>query len=250
MADERKYQDDEVKEIFDLTIGEDPIGRPPTSDEAGLSLSELQEVGLEVGMEPERIAEAALAVDSRRGILPSRRYLGMPISVGRVVELPGPVTDQEWQLLVAEFREVFGARGRIASHGGVREWTNGNLHALVEPTATGHRLRLGTLKGGAKALMTMGVAGLASGLTLLTVFLTTGVSAVNMEVAMMMLVGAGGAALASNVLSLPRWARARKGQMEYIAGRVGALVGAPPQSEESNLEKNSSYSAPESGSIE
>ena len=116
MADERKYQDDEVKEIFDLAIGEDPIGRPPTSDEAGLSLSELQEVGLEVGMEPERIAEAALAVDSRRGILPSRRYLGMPISVGRVVELPGPVTDQEWQLLVAEFREVFGARGRIASH--------------------------------------------------------------------------------------------------------------------------------------
>ena len=139
MADERKYQDDEVREICDPAVGGDRIGPPTAPVEGGLSLAELQEAGLEVGMKPERIAEAALAVDSRRGILPSGRYLGMPISVGRIVELPGPVTDDEWQLLVAEFREIFGSRGRIVSHGGVREWTNGNLHALVEPTATCHR---------------------------------------------------------------------------------------------------------------
>ena len=104
MADERKYQDDEVREIFDLAVGGGRIGPPATPDEGGLSLAELQAVGLEVGMKPERIAEAALAVDSKRGILPSRTYLGMPVSVGRVVELPGPVSDHEWQLLVAEFR--------------------------------------------------------------------------------------------------------------------------------------------------
>jgi len=81
-------------------------------------------------------------------------------------------------------------------------------------------------------LMTMGVtAGLASGLTLLTVFLTMGLSPVNMALVMMLLVGAGGVALVSNALRLPRWDRAREGHMEYIAGRVRALVEAPPQSE-------------------
>jgi len=79
--------------------------------------------------------------------------------------------------------------------------------------------------------MTMGVtAGLASGLTLLTVFLTMGLSPVNMALVMMLLV-AGGVALVSNALRLPRWDRAREGHMEYIAGRVRALVEAPPQSE-------------------
>ncbi len=157
----------------------------------------------------------------------------MPISVGRVIELPRAVTDREWDLLVAQFRETFGARGQVTSHGGVREWTNGNLHAFLEPTETGHRLRLRTHKGGAMALNRLGVAGLAMGLILFTVFLTTGRSPVSMELTMMLLVGMGGAALASNMLSLPGWAREREGQMEYIAGRVGALLEERPQGEES-----------------
>ena len=162
-----------------------------------------------------------------------RTSLGMPVSVSRVIELPRAVTDREWELLVAELRETFGARGQVASHGGVREWTNGNLHAFLEPTETGHRLRLRTHKGGALALNRMGVTGLAMGLILLTMFLTTGPSPVRLELVMMLLVGFGGGALASNILSLPRWAREREGQMEYLAGRVGALLGEPPQGEKS-----------------
>ena len=82
------------------------------------------------------------------------------------------------------------------------------------------------------ALNWMGVAGLVIGLILLTM-LMTGASPLRLELAMMVLVGAGGGALASNLLSLPRWAREREGQMEYIAGRVGALLGEGPQGEES-----------------
>ena len=63
MADERKYQDDEVREICDPAVGGDRIGPPAAPVEGGLSLAELQEVGLEVGMKPERIAEAALAIE-------------------------------------------------------------------------------------------------------------------------------------------------------------------------------------------
>ena len=233
MTNERRYQDDEVKEILGLAANRAELGRPAVSDEGGLTLSELQEVGLEVGMDPARIAEAAFAVDTRRQVLPRRTSLGMPVSVSRVIELPRAVTDREWELLVAELRETFGARGQVASHGGVREWTNGNLHAFLEPTETGHRLRLRTHKGGAMALNRMGVTGLAMGLILLTMFLTTGLSPVRLELVMMSLVAIGGGALASNVLSLPRWAREREGQMEYLAGRVGALLGEPPQGEKS-----------------
>jgi hypothetical protein len=231
MTNERRYQDEEVKEILSLAANRAEVGRPVVSDEGGLTLSELQEVGLEVGMDPGRIAEAAFAVDTRRELLPRRTSFGMPISVGRVIELPRAVTDREWELLVAELRETFGARGQVTSHGGVREWTNGNLHAFLEPTETGHRLRLRTHKGGAIALNRMGVAGLAMGLILLTMFLTTGPSPVRLELVMMLLVGMGGGALATNIVSLPRWARDREGQMEYLAGRVEALLGEPPQGE-------------------
>jgi hypothetical protein len=229
MTNERRYQDGEVKEILSLAANRAEVAQPAVSDEGGLTLSELQEVGLEVGMDPGRIAEAAFAVDTRREVLPRRTSFGMPISVGRVIELPRAVTDREWELLVAELRETFGARGQVTSHGGVREWAIGNLHAFLEPTDTGHRLRLRTHKGGALALNTMGVAGLAMGLILLTMFLTAGPSPVSLELVMMLLVGMGGGALATNIVRLPRWAREREGQMEYIASRSGALLGEPPE---------------------
>ena len=46
----------------------------------------------------------------------------------------------------------------MKAYGSLRQWTNGNLQALLEPTATGHRLRLGTLKGNARASMAAGLA--------------------------------------------------------------------------------------------
>ena len=232
MAEERRYREEEVKEIFELASSTHKAGRPAAFDESGLTLAELQEVGLEVGVEPSRIAHAASTLDTRLNVLPRRTSLGMPISVGRIIDLPRAVTDREWDLLVAEFRETFGARGQITSHGGVREWSNGNLRAFLEPTESGHRLRLRTLKGGARALNWMGVAGLVMALTLLTMFLTTGNSPARMELGMMWLVGLGGGALASNLLRLPRWAHEREGQMEYLAGRVGALLGETAQGEE------------------
>jgi len=94
MANERKYREDEVKEIFDFAVSRDDVGRPAISDEGGLTLAELQEVGLEVGLEPGRIAEAALALDARREVLPRRAFLGVPISVGRIIDLPRALTDR------------------------------------------------------------------------------------------------------------------------------------------------------------
>src|SRR6185369_2512687 len=65
--------------------------------------------------------------------------------------------EDEWDRLVVDLRETFDARGTIRSDGSLKQWTNGNLQALLEPTATGHRLRLRTVMGAARAQLTAGL---------------------------------------------------------------------------------------------
>ena len=234
MAEERRYRDEEVKEILGLAVRTHEVGPVTVPDEGGLTLSELQEVGLEIGVEPGRIAEAALTLQTRREVLPRRTFLGVPISAGRVIELPRALTDREWEVLVGEFRETFGARGHVTSQGGIREWTNGNLHVFLEPTATGHRLRLGTHKGNATALLRIGAAGLVFGLALIALFVAEQLGRAALVLPVLAAV-TGGGILASNVIRLPRWARRREAQMESIAGRVTALLGESPPGEEAGL---------------
>ena len=91
-----------------------------------------------------------------RGV--SQTFLGLPIGVERTIALNRWLTEGEWEHLVVELREAFNARGTVSSNGPFRQWTNGNLQALLEPTATGHRLRLRTLNGNARASMAAGLA--------------------------------------------------------------------------------------------
>jgi hypothetical protein len=232
MPDERRYLDKEVQEIFDLAVARDDVDRPSVSEEDGLSLAEIQEVGLEVGVDPNRIAEAARVLDTRQDPRPRQRSLGLPISVGRVIELPRAVTDREWDILVSILRETFGAKGRVGTHGGIREWSHGTLQAFLEPTETGHRLRLQTRQVGARFLNRAGATGLAVGLSLITVMLTTGQSPVFLELGLIASMLVGGGALVPNVLRLPRWAREREKHMEEIANRARGLIEERPSEKE------------------
>jgi hypothetical protein len=228
MTDERRYGEQEVAEIFEAAASARGSDGRALSSTGGLSLAELQAIGGEVGIAPERIADAAAALDLRRGAAPRRTYLGMPVAVGRTVDLPRAPTDHEWELLVAELRETFRAHGKDGSRGGLRAWTNGNLHAYVEPTDTGHRLRLGTMKSDGAAVGRLGIAGLLAGLVMLVILLLTG--ELEEEVGMAVLLALmGAAALGSNALRLPRWADEREQQMEYIATRARALIRAEPE---------------------
>jgi len=225
MTDERRYEEDEVAEIFEIASNPSRAGRAGSSA-GGLSLVELQAIGSEAGIAPERIAEAAAALELRRGVAPRRTHLGMPVSVGRVVDLPRAPTDGEWELLLAELRATFGAHGKDRSSGGLRAWTNGNLHAYVEPTDGGHRLRLGTLKSNGVALGWAGIVGLVIGLVMMAFLLASGEAG---DAIMFALVAAmGAAAVGANALRLPRWAEEREEQMERIAARARTLVGPGP----------------------
>lgn len=223
MTKERRYSEDEVREIFGLAA--DDRSRLPAASSgpgAGLTLAELQEIGREVGLPPERIEAAASMVAHRPGALRERTYLGLPISVGRSVPLHRPLTDTEWEILVGELRETFGARGRVRSQGGLREWVNGNLHAFQETTEDGYRLRLQTTKGTALTATRIGAGLVALAAVLILVIVLTGGG--GDLFAPLFLGGLGLAALGSNALVLPSWASRREEQMDYIAARARALT--------------------------
>jgi hypothetical protein len=227
MPDERTYGEEEVAEIFKAAAAARQEARSTAlAPVNGFTLAELQSIGGEVGLAPESVAEAAAAVDLRRNSV-RRKDLGMPVSVGRTVDLPRAPTDLEWEMLVADLRETFGARGRVGSRGDVREWTNGNLHAYVEPTATGYRLRLGTTKSSAMAGNRMGAAGLVMALiTLVVLAMTGGLPEVILGPLLIALMGGG--SLAWNAATLPTWAQRREAQMEAVAVRAQTLLGGSP----------------------
>ena len=225
MTDERRYLEEESEEIFEAAATAGDSDRHALSSAEGFTLAELQEIGLEVGLAPERIADAATALELRRNALPRRTSLGMPISVGRIIDLPRAPTDREWELLVGELRETFNAQGKVGSSGSVRQWTNGNLHAYIEPAETGYRLRLGTLKGNASVMNVVGLAGMGMGMVMFVALVLTGSLADDL-LGPVVFGAMGAATFISNLLRLPRWARRREEQMEYIAARAQALIGS------------------------
>jgi hypothetical protein len=147
----------------------------------------------------------------------------MPVGVSRVVDLPRAPTDREWEQLVSEFRTTFGTQGRTTTTGGLRDWSQGNLHLSVEPTEHGEQLRLSTLKDDAMALNVLG-----SVLGVMSVLMGAVVAAAGKpEKALIVLGMFGGMALAAfgaNLLRLPKWARKREQQMEAIAEHAVKLL--------------------------
>ena len=224
---ERRYNEAEVEAIFARATkaAETESAHPQLPSGEGMTLGQLQEIGREVGLTPEDVANAAMSLD-RAGRQTSRRMLGLTVGVGRTVDLGRKLSDDEWERLVVDLRETFDAKGSQRSEGNFRQWTNGNLQALLEPTQTGHRLRLRTVKGNSLAWM-MGGAGMlaVAGLVGAVGWLGIG-NAANMGLERFALIAAMGiGAFAVGALQLPVWARERRRQMAEIVERITARSG-------------------------
>jgi hypothetical protein len=228
---ERQYNDDEVARIFERASEPERSGLPAAAGGKGLTLAALQDIGREVGISPEAISLAAQSLD-HAGLPASQRLLGLPIGVGRTVEFNRPLSEAEWEGLVADMRTTFAARGAVRYDGPFRQWTNGNLQALLEPTPTGHRLRLQTVHGGSRALMTSGgvVMGGAA-VTFLVIAVTGGLGhpGTAMNVGTLALAGAG--MFVAGAARVSGWARRRTAQIEGVIARLAGKVGPPEQGE-------------------
>jgi hypothetical protein len=231
MSDERRYDEAEVQEILErATAVEGPgaiegSGAPalsPTSH--GLTLSQLQEIGAEVGIPPERIADAAYAIGSRMPAPQPQTLLGAPRAVARIVPISRALDEDEWTRLVVDLRETFGAQGRIQVHGSLRSWSNGNLQVHVEPDGDRYRVRLQTLRGDAYPRAALGVVTLGTSGVMLLVNALSGLEPSSVAVAgVMALAGIGQLAYLRALLR--RWAADRTAQMAALAERVRQLLG-------------------------
>jgi hypothetical protein len=230
MTAERKFSDAEVSRILEQASIDDAPLAPRQQPGEGLSLAQITEIAAEVGIDRQRIERAAQAVVRGEAVAAKRRtWLGLPIGVSRTVALGRTLNEGEWDQLVVLFRETFDARGRLQGQGAFRQWTNGNLQALLEPTPEGHRLRLSTRKGDAKLRLAMGLGGLLIGVAIVlgVVSAPSGQQDLGALLAGAALGSAGAITFGATWLGLPAWARRRAEQMEEIARRVLAPTGGP-----------------------
>lgn len=224
---ERRYGEAEVAAIFERAAEAQQVVRRELPPGEGMTLAQLQEIGREVGIPAELVAQAARSLE-RSGERSAKSFLGFPIGVGRTVELGRRLSDDEWERLVVDLRQTFDARGTVRQHGSFREWTNGNLQALLEPTETGHRLRLRTVKGDARALMTAGLSLLGMGAAvMITLALGGRLGPEYPAYAFLLIPGFG--LLGAGALRLPGWARLRRRQMDEVAARLEAAASSVRQ---------------------
>jgi hypothetical protein len=217
MAD-RRYTEEEVAKIFQQAAEAQQSTRKLTAPADGMTLADLQEIGRDVGIAPELVADAALSLD-RPKRSDARKLIGLPIGVGRTIELKRHLSQAEWERLVVDLRETFDARGTVRSEGNFKQWTNGNLQALVEPMPDGDRVRLQTIKGNARAYITGGLGFLAAAAVTTIATAVSGSLSASLDT-ISILALSGMAMIGIPALQLPAWSRRRKEQMEAVAKRL------------------------------
>ncbi len=232
MSKEHRYDDHEVRQILDLAIGQEDAAATSLPARDGLTLRDLQEIGREVGLAPNRITEAVAAFEGRGVSLPRTTALGLPTSIGSVVSLPRSPTDLEWERLIAELRTTFGGKGEVSSHGNLREWSSGTLHAFVEPAENGYRLRLVDSRAAALGVgFLFGGFLLAFSLLILLVLLGKDNAGSRLFVPLFFALGGSGV-IAVSTMTLPGWAREQEKRMEHICRFTVSLLAAPTSSDE------------------
>lgn len=233
MSSTRRYNEEETAHILERAAAaeqaraEGGMALPSSADrvrgQTGMTLQQLEEIATEVGLRPEDIRSAARAVE-RGDLVPSEHatIIGLPIGVSRTIQLDRPMSDNEWERLVVMLRETFRAQGRVRAEGTLRSWSNGNLHVMLEPTATGQRLRLSTRKGNAATNVFLGGASMFAGLTLL--FSSSGANPTMRMLAGGLFAVMGIGVVASMYVTLPKWARTRSTQMEALAAKATEIL--------------------------
>ena len=229
MTDSRRYDDDEVREIFERATSLDQPtgssrGTSSASGASGMTLAEIQEIGAEAGIDPALVARAAAGLDTTGGAVPTIRRMGVPVSVGRIVDLPGRLTDEEWTRLVVRLRDHFNARGTVTHEGSLRSWSNGNLQILMEPTLDGYRLRMRSLSNSIRGRLIAGAITLMATVALVALALLGGGGLSEVLTLVVLGGGPGSALFGSAFFDSRRWTATRDAQFQEIGAMAWEMV--------------------------
>jgi hypothetical protein len=217
--DERRFNDQEVAEIIERATRAQSAALSHPGSATGLTLTELQEIGREVGIAPEAMAHAARSLDlaDRQTV---RRLFRLPIGVSLTANLGRQLSEPEWQRLVVDLRETFDARGRVREEGAFRQWTNGNLQVMIEPTPEGNQVRLRTFRQDSQMFIGVGFGFVALAGVAFVAKVMAGVDSAQLLPRLLPLAFIGAGLAAFGALRLPAWARERRAQMESIVARL------------------------------
>ena len=130
--DERKFSDREVREILKRAVERAPARA--LAKQEGLSLAELKAIAAEVGIDPERVEDAARSV-ALRGAIPANRILGAPTTLNFERKVDGAFDPEHIPDALATIRRVMGQQGEANEIRGSLEWSakgdSGERHVTV-----------------------------------------------------------------------------------------------------------------------
>lgn len=144
--DKRRYSDREMALILKRAATLQEQGPDAVAQEQSHTLTELERIAIEVGIDPRYVAEAAAAVDAE----PTAKkapLLGAPISyqVGRIIE--GEVPETEFAEMLDAIRKVTGRQGEVSRVLGAFEWKtggpSGETHVAIAPRRGKTSIRIG-----------------------------------------------------------------------------------------------------------
>ncbi|GAB5520228.1 MAG: hypothetical protein RhofKO_24790 [Rhodothermales bacterium] len=225
MAAERRYSEEEIAAIFQKAVEAQETTRRQQAPDRGLTLDELKAIGAESGIDAAFIEHAAQAVHVRPAETDQVTYLRVPIGVSHTVDLPGSLSEANWHRVVAECQATFQADGKQRHTRTTREWYNGNLKIIAEPSESGHRLRMRTIKSDAKGLILMSAIFGVMGLVFTLLRFVNGVGTDLPETGIVFF-WSGLAMGLVTALQQPGWARKREQQMATLAEKATAWVEA------------------------
>jgi hypothetical protein len=228
VTSERRYSESEVAEILERATRDLPGDHVPAAG-SGVTLAQLQDIAGEVGIPQDRIAAAARTVAGLPAERPAPTTFGHPRRVEHVVALTRAPTDDEWERMVVDLREVFDTKGTLDGQGNLRTWSDRHLHVHVEPDGDGYRIRLDDTHVDAPGVVAAGISCLAAaglfGVLVMTREVSGNGPVVISTIAGMMAVGGAGL-LAHLRRALPRWGRERLAQFAGFGARTKALLAA------------------------
>ncbi|MEM7278468.1 MAG: hypothetical protein AAF385_10115 [Pseudomonadota bacterium] len=143
MSKDRKYSEKEIAAIFKYAASAQELAGEPSNAEEGLSLAELQKIGEGSGIQAEFIARAAAALDGGQTGIIQELAFGKPVALKKTIALKEKMSDDQWERIVVDMREVFGTHGHLSQEGSFRKWVGHDVQVNVEPdNTTGYRVRI------------------------------------------------------------------------------------------------------------
>ncbi|MEZ4417567.1 MAG: hypothetical protein R3E10_17565 [Gemmatimonadota bacterium] len=123
MDPNERFTDDEIRLILARAAErQEQTGHGRALARTGLTLSDLEAVASEAGIDPEHVTAAARELQLRREQGLPAPVSSNPDELAHVRVFSGPVDDELWGHIVGELRSTFGVAGATSQFGRIREW--------------------------------------------------------------------------------------------------------------------------------